>query len=443
MPHSEILTRLHDDQLMPIYQTHVDTIQSTLYDNVENSKGNLQQRRLKTALTRFNVRRYTIHRRKMDMEMEGQAAYMQRLIRHIAEGNTFAITGYVRDIAYRSREVIWLADRMERSAFNSNSSSSTDVIPNNRQPDRWLEAIGVLFESAADYALTFEDNMARARVRGLLHIEVQELYRIAAMRHGGNSEEMDAEFDRLMSRNQSASEYQVLMRTRAVGLEGAEATQALWEVERTTRRASGRFYNPVLGELELANCLPYLLPGSITQLAETANIGNVVTRERRDDILARRWHWQNSGRRHCRIYRKRLMRWIIARWLQFADPATNDWVRLSDPIPLDDPLDLAELEPELVFPEVDRRGASIATVDRHYDEIGLRIMTWTYMNYGRQGPSAMTNVEAAHAHRYDIATDSDEDHPSMIRRRAEMSLPRRREPYTHMQTINLRYYRQA
>ena len=95
MFHDEIVTHLHEYYTMPSYHMHVDTIQSTLYDNVENSKGNLQQRRLKTALTHFSVRRYTIYRRKMDMEMEGQAAYMQRLIRHIAEGNTFAITGYV------------------------------------------------------------------------------------------------------------------------------------------------------------------------------------------------------------------------------------------------------------------------------------------------------------------------------------------------------------
>ena len=96
----------------------------------------------------------------MDMEKESQAVYMQRLIRYIAEGNLHGVTGYVRDIAYQSREIVWLA---ERSA-GQGSRSSSDVRPSNSEPDRWLEAIGVLLESAADYAVTFESNMERARV---------------------------------------------------------------------------------------------------------------------------------------------------------------------------------------------------------------------------------------------------------------------------------------
>ena len=186
-----------------------------------------------------------------------------------------------------------------------------------------------------------------------------------------------------------------------------------------------------------------MVPGIIIQLSETSTQIRAVTQRWRNEILFHQWEWQTSGRRHCRIYRKRLMRWMIARWLQIVDPATNDWVRERDPIPLDNPPTLAEMEPELVFPEVDRRSASIFKLNWHYDEIGLRIMTWAYMNHGRRPAVIMTPAEATHAHRYDVETDSDEEHPSRIRRNADMLLPRRREPYTHMQTINLRYYRQA
>ena len=185
----------------------------------------------------------------MDMEMESRAVYMQRLIRFIAEGNLHGLTSYARDIADQ-REVLWLA---ERSA-GQGSGSSSDVRPNNSEPSRWLEAVGVLFESAADYAVTFESNMERARVRGLLHLEVQELYRIAAMRHDGNNEAMDAEVDRLMSRNQMAADFQEFMRIRAAGLTGAEATQVIWDAERAARLASGRLHPPSLPEQELTNC---------------------------------------------------------------------------------------------------------------------------------------------------------------------------------------------
>ena len=194
------------------------------------------------------------------------------------------------------------------------------------------------------------EQQKKARVRGLLHIEVQELYRIAAMRHGGNNEEMDAEFDRLMSRNQSSCEYQALLRNRASGFVGAQATETIWENERAARRNSGRLYYASLTEQDFTNCLPYLLPGSVTQLSETCKLANIVTHEKRNEIILRRWQWQSSGRKYCRIYRKRLMRFLMSRWLQLVDPAADDWVRLRDPIPLDDPLGLAEIQPGFSVP---------------------------------------------------------------------------------------------
>ena len=170
----------------------------------------------------------------MNRPTVGQVAYMRQLMQDLAEENTFKITAFVRDVAFRPGEVP--CSTFLSNVVNSGSQPSAGWalhVPSAcRGPDRWIEAIGVLVEAAEDYARTVENNSHEGRVRSLLHFRVQELYRMNAVRHGADDDAMIAEFKWLMWRNADEMTMRSIIRNYPSGIFDAQLTGELWKMNK-------------------------------------------------------------------------------------------------------------------------------------------------------------------------------------------------------------------